>query len=124
MKEKNNTRTTHIRIKRQEYILCTWQKKDRRSMTLNEFKKSLSQAEPPEFSPLLKALWFDGINQWDIAHQIVQDINGSQSCLIHAYLHRKEGDLFNAAYWYHRAGRKMSQFSLEQEWEERVCEFL
>jgi hypothetical protein len=69
---------------------------------------------------MLVALWYDSKGNWEQAHNIVQDINGSMACWIHAYLHRKEGDLGNAGYWYSRAGKNRPAVDLETEWEELV----
>mgnify|MGYP001125492665 CR=1 FL=1 len=55
---------------------------------------------------------------WDRAHRIVQEINTPEAAWIHAYLHRVEGDLGNAAYWYRRAGRPECTSPLEEEWQE------
>jgi hypothetical protein len=94
-------------------------------MTFLEFKSSLKHAEPPqELSALLKALWHDGKGNWDASHNIAQDIHTKEGSLVHAYLHRKEGDAGNAAYWYQKANRAMPKVSLELEWEEIVREFL
>jgi len=94
-------------------------------MTLAEFKSSLTNPNPPAaMKPELKALWYDGKEDWHQAHEVAQEKNTAGYCLIHAYLHRKEGDNWNANYWYQRAGRKMPSTSLEQEWENLVQEFL
>jgi hypothetical protein len=94
-------------------------------MTFQDFKSSLSQTKPPDgVSELLKAMWFDGKGDWNSAHNIAQDIHGNDGSWIHAYLHRKEGDLGNASYWYHRAGKPVAKSSLEQEWEQLVKAFL
>ncbi len=94
-------------------------------MDINEFKESLSQRNiPSSLTPLLRALWFDGAGQWEKAHQIAQEINTRDGSALHAYLHRKEGDLLNAEYWYRRAGRKMPSITIEKEWEELIREFL
>jgi hypothetical protein len=93
-------------------------------MTLEEFKLTLSQSSPPDVAPLLKALWHDGKNDWDTAHDLAQDIHSPDGSWVHAYLHRKEGDQGNASYWYGRAHRTMPTGSLEQEWEEIVYELL
>jgi len=53
--------------------------------------------------------------EWDKAHQLVQPYSDECSCLIHAYLHRVEGDLSNAKYWYNRAGTEMMDNTLEEE---------
>ncbi len=88
-------------------------------MTLIDFKNSLSQDIPPAgISKVLEALWQDGKGRWDSAHQLAQSVNDATGAWVHAYLHRKEGDLYNASYWYSRANKTMPQVSLEQEWEE------
>lgn len=53
--------------------------------------------------------------QWEEAHQLVQPYSDKQSCLIHGYLHRVEGDLGNAEYWYQRANEKMPDNTLAEE---------
>lgn len=94
-------------------------------MNFTEFTETLSKDNPPDsLSDLLLALWHDRKGDWDKAHNIVQDINGPDASWIHAYLHRKEGDPGNAAYWYNRAGRTMPTTSLEEEWEEMVQKLL
>jgi hypothetical protein len=71
---------------------------------------------------LLKALEFDIRGDWEEAHKIVQRLNSKAAYRVHAYLHRKEGDLGNAAYWYARADSSMPSKSLEGEWEElKMC---
>lgn len=87
-------------------------------MTTAEFKDSVSkQTPPPGLSDYLNALWYDAKGDWEKAHTITQDIEDKTAAWIHAYLHRKEGDIWNADYWYNRAGRKRPPVSLEQEWE-------
>ena len=94
-------------------------------MTLAEFETSLTDKSPPSRISLhLQALWFDGKNDWDKAHTIAQDIEDRNGSWVHAYLHRREGDLGNASYWYNRAGRKMPGYSLQEEWREIVKNFL
>ncbi|MBK5271706.1 MAG: hypothetical protein JJE22_11910 [Bacteroidia bacterium] len=86
--------------------------------SLEEFENSLSETEPP--SPLsdhLLALWYDGKGNWKMSHEIIQDIEDADAAWIHAYLHRKEGDIGNADYWYRRAGKKRPSVSLQEEWE-------
>lgn len=86
-------------------------------MTLDELEASLDDDNPPEaLSPALGALWHDARGDWERAHQVAQDIDDETGAWVHAYLHRKEGDLGNAAYWYRRAGRPVCRDSLEQEW--------
>ncbi len=94
-------------------------------MTLTEFKSTLSASKPPEgVSELLQAMWYEGKNDWETAHNIAQDIMSEDGSWVHAYLHRKEGDTGNAAYWYRRAGRPVPRTSLGEEWEDIVKELL
>lgn len=87
-------------------------------MTLQEFKESLHSASPPDAScPLLQALWHDAKGDWNAAHVLVQSVENTDGARIHAYLHRKEGDLSNAMYWYNRAGVAQYPGSLEEEWD-------
>jgi hypothetical protein len=87
-------------------------------MTFDEFKASLRNAVPPSgLSKSLQALWHDGHDDWEGSHNVAQDINTPEGSWIHAYLHRKEGDAGNAAYWYHKAGKPVPAVSLELEWE-------
>lgn len=83
-------------------------------MTLDEFNQ-LTTA-PASLSPALRALWHDHQGNWDEAHRIAQDIDDETGAWVHAYLHRKEGDLSNAAYWYRRAGRPVATGPLTDEW--------
>lgn len=88
-------------------------------MTFNLFKATLvDDVPPPEVGPVLRALWIEARGDWDGAHKIIQDMSDRSAAWVHAYLHRKEGDLTNAAYWYSRAGRDLSAFALDGEWEE------
>jgi hypothetical protein len=63
------------------------------------------------------ALWYDARGDWKKAHDFAQRNNDSESAWVHAYLHRKEGDLVNASYWYTRAGRTTPDDRLTEEWE-------
>jgi hypothetical protein len=90
-------------------------------MDIRSFKVTLSGEFPPEsFGPHLRALWYDARDNWDEAHHIIQDLTGQSAAWIHAYLHRKEGDNSNAAYWYRRAGKVMASGLPEREWEALV----
>ncbi|MDP4283237.1 MAG: hypothetical protein Q8891_02350 [Bacteroidota bacterium] len=90
-------------------------------MTLSSFKESLSENEPPQnCSVYLNALWHDAKGDWNKAHELIQDISDENASWIHAYLHRKEGDISNAGYWYNRAGKRKSAIPLDKEWEEIV----
>jgi len=87
-------------------------------MTIEEFKTSLTVSEPPSgLSTLLKALWYDAKGDWGKAHELAQDVTNHEGAWVHAFLHRKEGDVSNASYWYNRANKKMPSQSLDQEWE-------
>ena len=93
--------------------------------TLGSFKESLMRAEPEKgWSPVLKSLWYDGKGDWQKAHSEVDHLRDTDSAWVHAYLHRKEGDLWNADYWYSRAKKVRPQISLEEEWENLVNVFL
>lgn len=95
-------------------------------MDLINFKKTLSENKVPRNLPILvQALWHDGKGDWESAHNIAQSNEGTLAYdQLHAYLHRKEGDKFNANYWYHRCGESMPKISLEDEWEVLVERFL
>lgn len=96
-----------------------------RQMTLEEFRQTLSSATPPDgVSNLLYALWHDGKGNWEEAHNIAQDIENTDGSWVHAYLHRKEGDEWNAGYWYRRAGKPFCNESLDKEWDQLVNYFL
>ena len=95
------------------------------AMTTEEFKKSLDQSAPPTgLAPLLEALWHEGNGDWHTAHNIAQDVPGADGAWVHAYLHRVEGDTWNANYWYRRAGRRMPEHALKEEWMDLVQYFL
>ena len=86
-------------------------------MDLAAFRASLEQSAPPEgLSPALRALWRDGKGDWDGAHEAAQEDEGGPADWVHAYLHRKEGDAGNAAYWYRRARQPVCRTSLDEEW--------
>jgi len=88
-------------------------------MNLREFKETLLEISPKNNLPQhLKALWYDANGDWQKAHILIQDVEDKNAAWIHAYLHRKEGDIFNADYWYRRAGKSRPDISLEKEWEQ------
>jgi hypothetical protein len=93
-------------------------------MTLVEFKTTLENAAPPSVAPALVALWHDARGDWDMAHKVAQDVNDRNGAWVHAYLHRKEGDIGNARYWYGEAQRPAATDSLEAEWERIAGELL
>ncbi len=94
-------------------------------MTLTEFLATLTDDSPPAMPrAALLALWHDGRNDWDAAHRVAQDVDDPSGAWVHAYLHRKEGDAANAAYWYARARRPVSTQPLADEWKEIVTAML
>lgn len=95
-------------------------------MNVTEFRQTLSQQSPPEgISPLVKALWYDAKGNWEAAHDIAQSQEGTKDYdHLHAYLHRVEGDDWNAGYWYRRAGLGFPRVSLEKEWEQLIQHWL
>lgn len=94
-------------------------------MNTVSFKESTTANTPPnDASIYLKALWYDAKGDWEKAHNLIQDVEDNDASWIHAYLHRKEGDIGNAGYWYRRAGKKMPDISLEKEWENMVDDLI
>ena len=89
-------------------------------MTIAEFRASSSD----DLDGALLALWWDGRGDWDRAHEVAQDVPGRDGAWVHAYLHRKEGDLGNAAYWYARAGQPVASGDFTGEWLAIVTEIL
>jgi hypothetical protein len=90
-----------------------------------EFKATLSGAAPAQgLDAPLAALWWAANGNWDEAHKIVQDEETADAAWVHAYLHRVEGDLGNAGYWYRRAQKPAAAGSLETEWEGIVSTLL
>ena len=94
-------------------------------MDLAAFKASLAAAEPPAGLDLvLQALWWDAKGDWAKAHSCAQDDKSAPGARVHAYLHRVEGDLSNAGYWYNRAGRTPASGPTAAEWESLAMELL
>jgi hypothetical protein len=86
-------------------------------MTPAAFKSSTSQVAPPDdLSAPLEGLWWAAKGDWDRAHKVVQKDDGADAAWVHAYLHRVEGDLPNARYWYHQATRPEAKSTLDDEW--------
>ena len=95
------------------------------SITPQAFEASLSDPEPPAgLGPALRALWHEARGDWNAAHGLAQAEDDSAGAWVHAYLHRVEGDPGNAAYWYRRAGRPVSDRPLREEWREIVAGLL
>ena len=94
---------------------------------LNDFILNIENSEfpPSEMSDLLKSLWWVKKGNWEKSHNIAQDIHDSDGSWVHAYLHRLEGDLGNAAYWYRKAGKPpLTTECHDEEWNKLVVAFL
>lgn len=91
-------------------------------MGIKEFKNTLDgQNPPPDWSFCLQALWWEAKGEWGKAHDLVDGPPGELPAGVHAYLHRKEGDEWNAGYWYRRANKPFPKVSLEEEWRQLVA---
>jgi hypothetical protein len=94
-------------------------------MDLAQFRATVAQPAPPEgLSLALQTLWWDAKGDWNHAHVCAQKDEGETGSAVHAYLHRKEGDMRNAGGWYSRAGREPATVSLEEEWRSLAEEML
>ena len=92
---------------------------------MSDFRASLSGTAPASsVEPPLAALWWAAKGEWDRAHKIVMNEETADAAWVHAYLHRVEGDLGNAGYWYRQAGQPAAKDSLEAEWERIVSALL
>jgi len=92
---------------------------------MSDFRASLSGTAPATgLEPPLAALWWAAKGEWDKAHTIVMNEETADAAWVHAYLHRVEGDLGNAGYWYRQAGQPAAKDSLEAEWERIVSALL
>lgn len=86
--------------------------------------KTFLEADPQSLSSALRALWHDGHGDWHRAHEEAQAGEDRESAWVHAYLHRKEGDEGNAAYWYRRTGKPVFRGDFAQEWTAMVAELI
>ncbi len=94
-------------------------------MNAADFRQNLRDAAPPaDLNGPLRALWWAGMGDWDQAHRIVRDDASREAAWVHAYLHRVEGDIPNARYWYAQARRPESRAPLDAEWDEIVAALL
>ena len=94
-------------------------------MTVEQFKGTLTEQAPTVANAALRAMWYDAKGDWNRAHEIAQEIDDQIGAWVHGYLHRKEGDAGNAAYWYRRAGRPVvREQALDAEWEFIVAALL
>ena len=87
-------------------------------MQFEAFLQSISASTPlPDSSVYLQSMWYDAKGDWYEAHSLVDHMHDVTACWVHAYLHRKEGDIANADYWYRCAGKTRPALSLQEEWE-------
>lgn len=87
-------------------------------MTFEEFSTGIQPGKVPDenLHPALQALWWERAGDWEKAHDLCQNNQGRPTAWVHGYLHRKEGDLGNAGYWYGRAGKARHEGTVEEEW--------
>lgn len=83
-------------------------------MNIEEFVQQDRQ-QIKSYSLALQALWYDYHDDWHKSHQTIDTASDRSCAWVHAYLHRKEGDLSNARYWYRRSGQPESKLSLTEE---------
>lgn len=119
----------HRKRKKSQSVLIYYFYRNQTAMALPEdfsqFEGTLKNGEPdPDWPDGLIALWHDGRGDWEAAHDVAQDMPGSLGSRIHAYLHRKEGDRWNAGYWYRRSGTAFPGKSLEDEFRGLVAMYL
>ena len=89
------------------------------------FRTSLAREAPPDGLPIpVQALWWDAKGNWALAHKLVDSLETPDGMAVHAYLHRKEGEEWNADYWYNRAGRRFHRTELDEEWDALVVGLL
>lgn len=94
-------------------------------MTIQDFKHSLVEDKPPmDLKIQLQALWWDAKGNWQKAHDLIDHLEDPVSAHIHAYLHRVEGDMWNARYWYNRARQPVFEGNLEEEWSYLLAKYI
>ena len=93
-------------------------------MDHSQFKESLNKSRPNSLTKLLEALWYDGSGDWEKANEITQEKHSENAAEVHAYLHRKEGDKWNANYLYERAHKPFCVATLDKEWQALVKKLL
>ncbi|MCG6133687.1 MAG: hypothetical protein MET45_03340 [Nostoc sp. LLA-1] len=89
-------------------------------MNTQEFLRLIEKQRscPQTLPKALQAMWYEKQGNWDKAHEIVQNASDADSAWVHAYLHRQEGDLSNARYWYKKSNLPEFLGDINQEWEE------
>lgn len=87
-------------------------------MTEQEFRNTINDDFPArDLSIPMQALWWNKKGDWKKAHDLIDHLEDNISAHIHAYLHRVEGDQWNARYWYNRANQLEYKGSLAEEWD-------
>lgn len=115
----------HVSYTTRSPVLIRLRLHDMSILTMDRFEASLQDEEPPAgLTPPLRGLWLASAGRWDEAHAAVQDETTNAAAWVHAYLHREEGDLSNAAYWYRRAGKPTARGNLESEWRQIALSLL
>ena len=95
------------------------------TVTIDSFTRSLGRSDPPSgASPMLRAVWHGLHGDWNAAHELAQAQDDGEGAWVHAWLHRIEGDLDNADYWYRRAGRPVRRDDTRDEGLEIARELL
>jgi len=94
-------------------------------MDVATYTRSVKGDAPPSgiVGPLA-ALWWAKKGEWEKAHRLVMGDDSREAAWVHAYLHRVEGDVSNAGYWYRQAHKPAAQGTLEAEWAAIVREML
>ena len=93
-------------------------------MQYDDFIKLTKESKPSDkLSGIHLAIWYAVKDNWDMAHKIIQDINTETASWIHAYLHRVEGDIDNAKYWYNCSRKEPCTESLKSELD-NIIQFL
>ncbi len=82
-------------------------------MTPEDFR---ARPDADGLPPAQAALWWAARGEWDRAHEAAQSVSDKETDWVHAYLHRVEGDMDNARYWYARADHPAETGPLDAEW--------
>ncbi|WP_235296115.1 hypothetical protein [Portibacter marinus] len=85
-------------------------------LDIEEFKDKAGQTDQEFSDPILQSLHHIKAGQWEMAHDIAQDIPSKWGSYVHGLLHRIEGDKWNASYWYTQAGEDGFMGTIDQEW--------
>ena len=92
-------------------------------MTFEEFL-AVDPDRAEAMSPELRALALDRAGRWQEAHDLADKAGTPETQRVHGYLHRKNGELSNARYWYEQLGETMLDGPPDEEWSALVRRFL